>query len=168
MLGKQTISLIGFPGSGKSTVGVLLAKRLGIEFVDTDLLIQTKENATLADIIARNNHHYLRAVEEHVLTSMSIGRSVISTGGSVVYSDKIMSRLAQQTRIVYLQAQYATVDYRISLAPDRGIASAKQQALADIYAERIPLYERWAELTVTVDGADPETIAGQIVAALDS
>jgi len=69
---------------------------------------------------------------------------------------------------VYLQAQYATVDYRISLAPDRGIASAKQQALADIYAERIPLYERWAELTVTVDGADPETIAGQIVAALDS
>ncbi len=162
------ISLIGFPGSGKSTVGVLLAKRLGIEFVDTDLLIQAQENATLAEIIARSDHHYLRTLEEQVLTQMPIGKSVISTGGSVVYSDKIMARLAQETHVVYLQAHYDTVAYRISLAPDRGIASSKNQTLADIYAERIPLYEHWAQLTVSVDDEEPELIAGHIAAALNS
>jgi len=157
------ISLIGFPGSGKSTVGVLLAKRLGIEFVDTDLLIQAQENATLAEIIARTDHHYLRTLEEQVLTQMPIGKSVISTGGSVVYSEKIMQRLASETTVVYLQATLETADYRISLAPDRGIASGKDQTLADIYRERIPLYEQWAALTVSVDDSPPETIVSDIL-----
>lgn len=165
---EHTLSLIGFPGSGKSTVGVLLAKRLGIEFVDTDLLIQAREDATLAEIIARTDHHYLRDVEERVLTEMPINKSVISTGGSVVYSDKIMARLAAETTVIYLRARLATVEYRISLAPDRGIASSKNQTLADIYAERIPLYEQWAAITVDVDDDEPERLVGHIVSAMDT
>ena len=103
MTSKHIISLIGFPGSGKSTVGVLLAKRLGTAFVDTDILIQTQENATLAEIIARSDHHQLRKIEEQVLLDMPITTGVISTGGSVVYSEKIMQRLAAETTVVYLQ-----------------------------------------------------------------
>lgn len=168
MSSQHIISLIGFPGSGKSTVGVLLAKRLGTDFVDTDILIQAREQATLAEIIARRDHLYLREVEEQVLLDMPIEHSVISTGGSVVYSDRIMERLAHETTVVYLRAALDTVEYRISLAPDRGIASSKNQTLGDIYAERIPLYERWAAITVDVDNDPPEHIVGHIIDALDT
>ncbi len=168
MLPAQAISLIGFPGSGKSTVGVLLAKRLGTGFVDTDILIQNREQATLAQIIARHDHLYLRAIEEQVLLDMPIAPSVISTGGSVVYSDKIMARLASQSTVVFLSARLETVDYRISLAPDRGIASSSEQTLADIYSERSPLYERWAEITLPVDDAAPETLVTQLIELLDA
>jgi len=164
----KTISLIGMPGSGKSTVGVLLAKRTGLDFVDTDLLIQARENATLAEVIARTDHDYLRDVEEAVLLEMPISPSVISTGGSVVYSPKIMDRLCAESIVVYLRAGFPTVEYRISLAPDRGIASPGNHTLLDVYNERVPLYERYAQITVDVDSDAPETIAGHIVAALDA
>lgn len=160
------VSLIGFPGSGKSTVGVLLAKHLGLDFVDTDLLIQARESATLAEIIAASDHLNLRRIEEEVLLAMDLHPAVISTGGSVVYSPAIMARLRSQTTVVYLRAQLATVDYRISLAPDRGIASAAHQTLADIYAERIPLYADYAALTVDVDDSEPERIAQTIAGKL--
>ena len=166
MSSRHIVSLIGFPGSGKSTVGVLLAKRLGTAFVDTDILIQTQENATLAEIIARSDHHRLREIEEQVLLGMPISTGVISTGGSVVYSEKIMKRLAAETTVVYLEATLETVNYRISLAPDRGIASGKDQTLADIYRERIPLYQRWAEIRVSVDTDSPETIVSDILKKL--
>lgn len=162
------ISLIGFPGSGKSTIGVLLAKRLGTDFVDTDILIQARENATLAEIIAANDHLHLRDIEEKVLLEMPIAHSVISTGGSVVYSDRIMERLSAETTVIYLRAELPTVEHRISLAPDRGIASSKDQTLADIFAERIPLYEKWADVTVAVDTDEPEVIVGHITEALNA
>ncbi len=162
------LSLIGMPGSGKSTVGVLLAKRLGLDFVDTDLLIQARENATLAEIIARTDHQYLRDVEEAVLLEMPMTHGVISTGGSVIYSPEIMRRLEQQTRIIYLRARLETVTYRISLAPDRGIASPGGHTLEDIYRERVPGYERYAQITVDVDDEAPEVIVGHIAAALDA
>lgn len=165
---QKTICLIGMPGSGKSTIGVLLAKRLGLEFVDTDLLIQARENATLAEVIARTDHQYLRDVEETVLLEMPIRDEVISTGGSVVYSPAIMERLTTRARVVYLRARLATVEYRISLAPDRGIASPGAHSLEDIYNERVPLYEQYADVTVDVDDEPPETLAGRIVAALDT
>ena len=99
----QVVSLIGMPGSGKSTVGVLLAKRLGLAFVDTDLLIQEQEQATLAEIIAAKGHEALRVIVEQVLLEMDIGPSVISTGGSVVYSEAIMNRLSNTSSVVYLR-----------------------------------------------------------------
>ena len=164
----QVVSLIGMPGSGKSTVGVLLAKRLGLAFVDTDLLIQEQEHATLAEIIAAKGHEALRVIEEQVLLDMYICPSVISTGGSVVYSEAIMNRLSNASSVVYLRSQLATVEYRISLAPDRGIASPSNHTLEDVYQERVPLYERYAAITVDVDSEPPETISRCIALALDS
>ena len=164
----SVISLIGMPGSGKSTVGVLLAKRLGLAFVDTDLLIQEQERATLAEIIAAKGHEALRGIEEQVLLDMTIYPAIVSTGGSVVYSEAIMQRLEKASIVVYLRAQLSTIDYRISLAPDRGIASPGNHTLEDVYNERVPLYERYANITVDVDADDPEIIAGHIKSLLDA
>ena len=164
----SVISLIGMPGSGKSTVGVLLAKRLGLAFVDTDLLIQGQGRATLTEIIAAKGHEALRDIEEQVLLDMTIYPAIVSTGGSVVYSEAIMQRLAKASIVVYLRAQLSTVDYRISLAPDRGIASPGNHTLEDVYNERVPLYERYANITVDVDADDPEIIAGHIKSLLDA
>ena len=161
------ISLIGMPGSGKSTVGVLLAKRIGLAFVDTDILIQEQEQATLAEIIARSSPFVLREIEEQVLLDMPITDSVISTGGSVVYSPAIMARLSTASTVVYLRAQLETVEYRISLAPDRGIASPGNHTLEDVYKERVPLYEQYSDLVVDVDHDTPEAITGQIISQLD-
>ena len=162
------ISLIGMPGSGKSTVGVLLAKRIGLAFVDTDILIQEQEQATLAEIIARSSPFILREIEEQVLLDMPITDSVISTGGSVVYSPAIMARLSAASTVVYLRAQLETVKYRISLAPDRGIASPGNHTLEDVYNERVPLYEQYSDLVFDVDHDSPEAITGQIISQLDA
>ena len=162
------ISLIGMPGSGKSTVGVLLAKRIGLAFVDTDILIQEQEQATLAEIIARSSPFVLREIEEQVLLDMLITDSVISTGGSVVYSPAIMARLSAASTVVYLRAQLETVEYRISLAPDRGIASPGNHTLEDVYNERVPLYEQYSDIVVDVDHDTPESITGQIISQLDT
>ena len=162
------ISLIGMPGSGKSTVGVLLAKRIGLAFVDTDILIQEQEKATLAEIIARSSPFVLREIEEQVLLDMPITDSVISTGGSVVYSPAIMARLSAASTVVYLRAQLETVEYRISLAPDRGIASPGNHTLEDVYNERVPLYEQYSDIVVDVDHDTPESITGQIISQLDA
>ena len=99
---------------------------------------------------------------------MPMSQGVISTGGSVIYSPKIMARLQENTRIIYLRARLETVTYRISLAPDRGIASPGGHTLEDIYKERVPGYEQYAEITVDVDDEPPEVIVGHIVAALDA
>ena len=163
----HVVSIIGFPGSGKSTVGVLLAENLGGSFVDTDALIQEREKATLAEIIKANDYLYFWQVEERTLLDMPIESGVISTGGSVVYSDRVMQRLSTKTTVIYLRAKLETVEYRISLSPDRGIASCKTQTLADIYVERILLYERWADIVIDVDRDEPEIIAGRIVSMLD-
>jgi shikimate kinase len=162
------ISLIGMPGSGKSTVGVLLAKRIGLAFVDTDILIQEQEQATLAEIIARSSPFVLREIEQQVLLDMPITDSVISTGGSVVYSPATMARLSAESTVVYLRAQLETVEYRISLAPDRGIASPGNHTLEDVYNERVPLYEQYSDLVVDVDQDTPEAITGQIISQLDA
>lgn len=156
------------PGSGKSTVGVLLAKRIGLAFVDTDILIQEQEQATLAEIIARSSPFILREIEEQVLLDMPITDSVISTGGSVVYSPAIMARLSAASTVVYLRAQLETVEYRISLAPDRGIASPGNHTLEDVYNERVPLYEQYSDIVVDVDHDTPEAITGQIILQLDT
>ena len=161
-----TISLIGMPGSGKSTVGAALAKHLGLELVDADGLIEAQEQQTLQQIMDGRGNAAFRAIEEQVLTDMPIYPSVISTGGSVVYSEKIMARLAAASSVVYLRATFDTIEYRVSLAPQRGIASDGDQTLRDLYAERVPLYERYGEIVVDCDEASPEEIAATIAARL--
>ena len=166
MTADLTISLIGMPGSGKSTVGAALAHHLELELVDADGLIEAQEQQTLQQIMDGRGNAAFRAIEEQVLTDMPIFPSVISTGGSVVYSEKIMARLAAASSVVYLRATFNTIEYRVSLAPQRGIASDGDQTLRDLYAERVPLYERYGEIVVDCDETSPEKIAATIAARL--
>jgi len=156
------VSLIGMPGSGKSTVGAVLAKRLKLELVDADGLIEAQENQTLQQIMDGRGNDVFREIEEQVLTSMPLFPSVISTGGSVIYSEKIMARLGAASTVVYLRASFDTIEHRVSLAPHRGIASNSDQSLRDLYDERVPLYERYGEVVIDCDRATPEEIAESI------
>jgi shikimate kinase len=162
----DTISLIGMPGAGKSTVGVLLAKLSGLRFRDTDIDIQVREDATLQEIIERHGHLRLREIEEQVLLQVPLEAAVISTGGSVVYSAAIMARLARAGPVVYLEVDLATLQQRVAAAPLRGIACDPGQNFADVYAERVPLYRRYADVTIDAGAGSPDAIAARILAAI--
>ena len=162
MASDKIISLIGMPGSGKSTIGTALAARLNLELVDADGLIEAQEGQSLQDILDGRGNAAFRAIEEQVLTSMPLFPSVISTGGSVVYSEAIMARLSAASTVVYLRARFDTIEYRVSLAPKRGIAADGKQSLHDLYGERVPLYERHGEIVVDCDDATPDEIVETI------
>ena len=166
MTSDKIISLIGMPGSGKSTIGTALAARLNLELVDADGLIEAQEGQSLQDIMDGRGNAAFRAIEEQVLTSMPLFPSVISTGGSVVYSEHIMTRLSTASTVVYLRARVDTIEYRVSLAPHRGIAADGEQSLHDLYEERVPLYERYGEIVVDCDDATPDEIVETIATQL--
>jgi len=160
----RTISLIGMPGAGKSTVGVLLAKLAGLAFNDTDLDIQVQAGATLQEIIDRSGHIALRELEEAILLAVSLENTVIATGGSVVYSDRIMQRLQQAGPVVYLDVPLSTLEARVAAAPPRGIASDAGHTYADVFRERTPLYRHYADIIVASDGRDPQDVAIEVLA----
>ena len=166
MTSDSIISVIGMPGSGKSTVGATLARALGLELVDADGLIEAQEQQTLQQIMDTHGNAVFRAIEEQVLTQMPLFSSVISTGGSVIYSEKIMARLSAHSTVVYLRARLETIEYRVSLAPHRGIASDGEQTLRDLYEERVPLYERYGDIVVDCDDVTPEQITATIIQQL--
>ncbi len=163
-----TISLIGMPGAGKSTVGVLLAKLTGLRFCDTDLEIQVRENATLQEIIDRHGYRYLRNVEEQVILAVDLRYTVVSTGGSAVYSAACMQRLHASGPVVYLEADLETLQQRVAAAPLRGIASDAAQSFAEVYAERTPLYHRHAGITVDATAGSADEVAATILSYLQS
>ncbi len=146
---KDNIILIGMPGSGKSTIGVRLAKHLGLEFIDTDLVIQTNQGRLLQDIVDNDGHEVLREIESQELQKLKIDKALIATGGSAVYSAGGMKNLKEQGIVIYLAVAYEEIEQRINDSENsRGIAKAKGQTLKDIYDERIPLYEKYADITV--------------------
>ena len=163
----DTISLIGMPGAGKSTVGVLLAKIGGLRFRDTDLDIQIRAAATLQEILEEQGHARLREIEEQVLMDIPLGQSVISTGGSVVYSGSAMQRLSAAGPVVYLEASLQTLEQRIALAPLRGIASSPDQNFAEVFNERTPLYRQYAQYTVSSGSGSADEIAAKILDLLE-
>ena len=162
----ETISLIGMPGAGKSTVGVLLAKMAGLGFRDTDLDIQLHAKATLQEILEREGHLSLRAIEEEILLEIPLGNSVISTGGSVVYSEAAMTRLASAGPVIYLKSDFDTLEQRIASTPNRGIASGTEQSFAEVFAERIPLYQRYADITIDTVRFTAEEVAVRVLEAV--
>lgn len=145
---RNNIVLIGMPGAGKSTVGVLLAKALSRNFVDTDLIIQASEGRRLQDIIDEDGLEAFRATEERHVLALSIPGAVIATGGSVVYSSTAMSHLKAGGTVVYLELPLDTIRKRITNMGDRGVAKAPGQSLEALYTEREPLYTRYADVVI--------------------
>ena len=161
-----TISLIGMPGAGKSTIGVVLAKLSGLRFVDTDLDIQVAIGATLQQILDSKGHLYLRSVEQEVVLGVALEDAIIATGGSVVYSEAVMEKLKTAGPVVYLEADLASLQQRVAAAPLRGIACAAGESFADIFTQRTPLYKHYADLVVDATAGTPETVATTILQAL--
>lgn len=156
---KSNITLIGMPASGKSTVGVLLAKRLGYSFVDVDIVIQEKEGRLLKEIIAAEGTDGFLQVEDRVNRELDVRRSVIAPGGSVIYGQQAMEHLKEISTVVYLKLSYEEVARRLGDLTDRGVALKDGMTLLDLYQERVPLYEKYADITVDESGKT----AGQTV-----
>ncbi len=147
------------PGAGKSTVGVLLAKHLGLNFVDTDLLIQVRHHATLQEIVDTRGYLELREMEEQVLLEVPLQDSLISTGGSVVYSATTMRRLASAGSLVHIDVPLEVLRQRIDDEDGRGIARPPEQDLVGVFQEREPLYQKYADFTVSGANLSAEATA---------
>lgn len=151
---KTNIVMIGMPGSGKSTVGVVLAKVLGMDFVDVDLVICRRNGGSLQEIVDRNTHEDFLRLEAEAALSLSCTHSVIATGGSMICSEDAMAHLKSIGTVVYVDTPLEELTRRIRNIDSRGIAFKPGETLADIYRLRTPLYRRWAEITVKSDGHD--------------
>ncbi len=163
------VVLIGMPGAGKSTVGVVLAKRMGLAFVDTDILIQSRIGRTLQSVVDRDGYLALRKIEEEVICSFEGRRAVVATGGSAAYSEPAMRHLAGRGRIVFLDAPLDLITERVRDVATRGLARRPGQTLEDLYLERLPLYRRFADVTVPVHpGASQDETAAAVLIALET
>lgn len=160
---RSNIVLIGMPGSGKSTCGVLAAKALLKNFFDTDLLLQNLEGKRLQSIINENGIEYFNEAEEKAILSLDIRGTVIATGGSVVYSEKAMAHLRSLGKIIYLRLGYEEMEKRIKNITTRGIVLKEGETLLDMYNERAPLYERYADEILNCDGMAVEETVESIV-----
>ena len=153
---KENIVLIGMPGVGKSTLGVVFAKQLGYEFVDADLLIQKRENRLLKEIIADEGVEGFMQIENDVNASIETSKTVIATGGSVIYGKEAMEHLKEIGTVVYLKLDYDTLDGRLGSLKGRGVVLKDGQDLRALYEERVPLYEKYADVIVDEGGLDLE------------
>lgn len=156
------IILIGMPGSGKSTCGVVAAKLLLKNFFDTDLLIQNREGLRLQQIIDEKGLDYFARAEEEAILSLDIAGTVIATGGSVVYSPAAMDHLHRLGKVIYLHLEYETMCRRIQNLDSRGVVLQAGYTLQDMYNERLPLYRRYADAVIKCDNNTVEQTAQQI------
>lgn len=150
------------PGSGKSTVGIILAKNCRFGFIDTDVLIQINQQKTLQQILDENDHLALRHIEEKEILKLNIENHVIATGGSAVYSAKAMQHLQSISMVVFIEISLEQVRKRVLNFATRGIAKSKDQSLKELYRERQQLYKRYAQLTIDGNAAPQELLAVQI------
>ena len=164
---KKNVVLIGMPGAGKSTIGVILAKVLGKDFIDADLVIQKKEGRLLREIIEQEGPDGFLAVEERVNARLCPDAAVIATGGSVVYGQRAMEHLGRIGAIVYLKLSYPAVESRLRDIRGRGVVLRDGQTLMDLYQERAVLYERYADVTVEEDGLGVEETLEKTLQALE-
>ena len=164
-MSKENIVLIGMPGVGKSTVGVILAKVLGYQFIDADLVIQTRENRLLHEIISEEGlDGFLKAEENaNVYIAQNEEKSIVATGGSVVYCEKAMQELKKTGRVIDLELEYDQLKKRLGNLKGRGVVLKDGQDLRGLYEERIPLYEKYADLTVNEKNLDVEQTLQKIV-----
>lgn len=159
----KNIVLIGMPGVGKSTVGVILAKMIGYHFVDTDILIQEQENRLLCDIIESDGVEGFLKIENKINSNINITDSVIATGGSVIYGKEAMEHLGEIGTIIYLKLPYNILDERLENIKGRGVVLKDGQGLHDLYEERIPLYEKYADIVIDEEGLSVEETIEKIL-----
>ncbi|MBF0111105.1 MAG: shikimate kinase [Desulfamplus sp.] len=160
---KSNLTLIGMPGAGKSTVGIILAKNLTFGFLDTDVLIQINQQKSLQQIIDGSDHLNLRRIEEGEILKLNIDKHIIATGGSVPYSEKAMEHLKNISEIVFLYVSYDELERRIHNFETRGISKAPNQTFKEIYDERQILYKKYADIVVDCYRLNQDQVAMEIV-----
>lgn len=159
---QSNITLIGMPGAGKSTVGIILAKNLTFGFIDTDVLIQINQQRSLQQIINESDHLNLRTIEEKEILKLNIDKHIIATGGSVPYSRKAMAHLKSISKIVFLNVSYEELERRIKNFATRGISKSPDQTFRDLYEERQIMYRKHADMTVDCNKIDQEQVAIEV------
>ena len=159
---QKNLVLIGMPGSGKSTVGVILAKSLTRPYLDSDILIQLREKRSLQDIVDRDGYMVLRRIEEQVLLNIDCENHVIATGGSAAYSDRAMTHLKQNGVVVFLNASLETLKKRIHNYETRGLAKRADQSFADLFRERLELYNRYADIVIDSNSRTQDQVCDDI------
>lgn len=164
---KSNIVLIGMPGVGKSTIGVILAKIIGYHFLDSDLVIQERENRRLHQIIAEEGTDGFLKIENDINASLNTERTIIATGGSVIYGEGAMKHLKEIGEVVYLKADYPTICKRLGNLEKRGVALKPGQTLKDLYEERTKLYEKYADVIVDEKGLGTEETIGAVLRSLN-
>lgn len=163
---KKNLIFIGMPAVGKSTVGIVVAKRLGMQFIDTDLLIQEQEGKLLREIIAEKGQDGFLEIENRVNASVTPENAVISPGGSVVYCREAMEHYKKIGTVVYLKASYQTIKKRIRNPKKRGVVLRDGQSFRDLYNERVPFFEKYADITICEDGCRIEETIENVLNAV--
>lgn len=164
----SNLVLIGMPGSGKSTVGVILAKMTARDFVDTDVLIQTASGRKLQDIVDSDGHEALRAIEENVIMGLSRKNHVIATGGSAVYSELSMRHLKSDGTVIFLDVDFETLAERLGDYSQRGIAKRPDQSMAELFTERFRLYMKYADIIIPCSRLSQNEVCRKIMEAIPS
>ena len=162
----DNVILIGMPGAGKSTIGVVLAKSIGFKFIDSDLLIQEKEGKLLHEIISQVGDEGFRKIENDVNSSIDVTKAVIATGGSAVYGKEAMEHFKKIGTVVYLKHSYVVIEKRLGDLGKRGVTIKKGQTLADLYNERTPLYEKYADVVINCNNKYIRSIVKEIKSRL--
>ena len=165
---RSNIILIGMPGSGKSTVGPVLAQSISRDFLDTDLVIQASQKRALQDIVNTDGQAALRLIEEEVLLTLACHNHVIATGGSAVYSEQGMMHLKADGIALFLDTDLATLESRIDDFATRGLVKRTDQTFAQLFNERLPLYREYADITISTTGLSLKEVCARIVAALEN
>ena len=163
---KSNLTLIGMPGAGKSTVGIILAKNLSFGFIDTDVLIQINQQKSLQQILDESDHLNLRRIEEHEIMNLNIRSHVIATGGSAAYSTNAMSHLLNISKVIFLEVSFEEIERRIHNFKTRGIAKTEDQTFRDLYDERQSLYKKYADIIIDCNRSDQEEIAMRIAESI--
>ncbi len=158
----KNIILIGMPGCGKSTVGVVLAKALGMDFIDSDLVIQKKTGVKLSQLIDEHGDEGFRAIENRINAELEADNSIIATGGSVIYGEDAMRHLKQIGTIIYLKLSCEAIEDRLGDLHARGVTIRPGWTLQDLYNERVPMYEKWADITVDCEQLRLREVVGYI------
>lgn len=166
-MNRQNVILIGMPGSGKSTCGVIAAKVMLKNFFDTDLLLQGLEQSRLQELIDEKGSEYFFAAEEAAILSLKLEATVIATGGSVIYSKRAMEHLKSLGTVIYLHLSYETMLSRINDLTTRGIVVKSGSTLLDMYNERLPLYEKYADKIIECDSNTVEETVKDIIGAFE-